>query len=64
MKCPTVNCDETVSDSSKKLYCKNCRSSMYYWSRKPPGAVLRRAKMLKKYEDRISNRKDGKVNRA
>lgn len=60
MKCPTVNCDETINERSKKLYCKNCRSAMYYASIQPAGWAVRRARNLQKFQDRIVNRRDRK----
>jgi hypothetical protein len=61
MRSPTVNCNERVDENSKKLYCRNCRRGMYYWSRKKAGEATEYIKQLVKRQDRISNHKDRKA---
>lgn len=61
MKCPTVNCNERISERSNKLYCKNCRRGMYYWSKKKTGEANDYLYQLEKRKDRIDNRKDRKA---
>lgn len=61
MKCATDHCDEIIAERSQKLYCKNCRSGMYYWSKKKPAQVEYRSRQLIKLGARIRERKDRKA---
>lgn len=49
-KCATTTCD---NEAGKTGYCKNCRSSWYYWKKKRPAQVLVRRGKLTLYKNRL-----------
>jgi hypothetical protein len=51
--CKIVGCDHEVKNESRTGICQQCRSSLYYWSKKRPAQVLIRRGKLHKYTNRL-----------
>ena len=58
MKCPTVNCTESLPTHSRRKYCSKCRAAMAYYAKRKPADVLRSSQRMERGLDRISHRED------
>lgn len=54
MNCSIPECDNTLNPKSKLGICSQCRGNIGGWTRKPPGAFIRRCKNLRRYQARMN----------
>lgn len=59
--CYTPNCSNTVGDCSSIGLCKACYSSIYYWHKKSPRALIQRAQQLEVFCGRMDLLTPGNV---
>lgn len=61
MKCPTLNCPETLLIHSRRKYCYKCRAAMRYHEDKTPKQILDYSKSMEKRIFRVEHLAERKL---